>query len=91
MRANIDIALGELKTSIMNKPTVHMGDGVTSNPEIAEIFSVPRITRVAREMGASGGFALDLRTTDNQGRRWDFDEADARRRAMELVQNSSLN
>ena len=36
-------------------------------------------------MGAKGGCALDLRTTDDQGRRWDFDDEATQKRALQLV------
>ena len=70
---------------MLKKPTEHMGDDTTDRPDIAEVFSVPRVTKIAQEMGATGGFALDLRTTDDHGRRWDFDDDATQRRAMALV------
>ena len=81
----VDLALTELRESILKRPTEHMGDGTTERPDIAEGFSVPRVTQIAKEMGAVGGFALDLTTTDDHGRRWDFDDDATQRRAMALV------
>ena len=63
-----------------------MGDVQTKRPIIAEIFSPPRVTNLAREEGVGNGFALDLRTTDDQRRRWDFDKPECRQRAWELVE-----
>ena len=55
---------------------------------VSEIYSAPRVTKVAKMMpslGIAPGFALDLTTTDEQGRPWDFDEDDRQEAAWKLI------
>ena len=54
-------------------------------PDIAEVFSPPRVTAMAGTMELKAGVALDLRTADAEGRRWDFDDPEVCRRALDLV------
>ena len=45
---------------------------------LSEIDSPPRVSAMAKMCPSYGilpGFALDLTTTDSDGRSWDFDEA----------------
>merc|ERR1711884_92933 len=53
--------------------------------EVAEVYSVPRVTTAAAKMGLKAGWALDLGTTDEQGRPWDFTKVEARNRATRRV------
>ena len=39
---------------------------------VAEAYSPPRMTAMAKKLGYSAGFALDLATTDENGRPWDL-------------------
>jgi hypothetical protein len=51
---------------------------------ISDIYSRPRVTQVAKPLPGSNvlpGFALDLATTDADGRPWNFCEAEMRERA----------
>ena len=51
---------------------------------VSEIYSAPRITKMIKMMPSSeviAGFALDLTTTDADGRAWNFDEKEMRDRA----------
>ena len=51
----------------------------------SDIYSPPRVTQAITllpELKLIPGFALDLTTTDSDGRRWDFDEKAMRERAM---------
>ena len=56
---------------------------------LSEIYSPPRVTAAATkllpELRCIPGFALDLTTVDDQGRRWNFDDKDTRERARALV------
>ena len=52
---------------------------------VCEVYSPPRVEPVARRNGFSPGDSLDLTTTDDCGRPWDFDNEDCRRRAKQLV------
>ena len=49
------------------------------NAVVSEIYSPPKVTSVIKTMprhGLEPGFSLDLATTDEQGRPWDFDKAE---------------
>ena len=55
---------------------------------VAEVYSPARVTAAAKllpELKLIPGFALDLTTTDTDGRAWDFDEQEMRDRAMKRV------
>jgi len=54
--------------------------------DVAEVYSPPRITDVAAEMGISKGWALDLTQVDeDDGRPWDFSVNAKRIKAKEKV------
>merc|ERR1739836_104715 len=53
--------------------------------EVAEVYSVPRVTTVASKMGLKAGWALDLCTLDEMGRPWDFTQVDMRNKATRKV------
>eukprot|EP00974_Lingulodinium_polyedra_P068339 6617730-Lingulodinium_polyedra.AAC.1 len=53
-------------------------------PDISEVYSPPRVTAMARAMGMRDGWALDLRTVDEEGRRWDFTKRERRMEALQL-------
>ena len=50
--------------------------------EMAEVYSPPRVTRMAEQMGLRAGWALDLTTCDDDGGLWDFDQLEMRNRAI---------
>lgn len=55
---------------------------------VAEIYSKPRVTSALKllpEMGLTGGFALDLTTTDENGESWDFTNERMRNKARDKV------
>ena len=55
--------------------------------EVAEMYSPPRITEMARKLGMDGGWALDLTEVDEEdGQPWDFTKADKRAKAKRLVE-----
>ena len=53
--------------------------------EVAEIYSPPRVIAMAQKMGLRSGWALDITTTDVDGRAWDFNQLEMRNRAIRKV------
>ena len=53
--------------------------------EVAEIYSPPRATEMARRMGLKSGWALDIITNDVDGRPWGFNHIEMRNRAIRQV------
>ena len=56
-------------------------------PSIVELFSPPRVTGYGGGKQLSNGVALDLTTTDAEGRPWNFCDPDCRDRADKLVES----
>ncbi len=56
---------------------------VRRRPEVAEIYSPPRITALLPDGGLYPGVAMDLTTNDETGHPWDFDDHRQRQRARE--------
>lgn len=56
-----------------------------ANMDVAEFYSPPRVTELARRMGLKAGWSVDLTTTDSDGRAWDFNEVEMRNRAVREV------
>ena len=57
---------------------------------VSEFYSPPRVTAATKllpELRLIPGFALDLTTSDVDGRAWDFDEKEMRDRAMAKVRD----
>ena len=50
--------------------------------EVAEVYSPPRVTEMARKMGLRAGWALDLTMEDHDGRTWDLTSLAMRYRAV---------
>ena len=55
------------------------------NIDVAEVYSPPRVTQMARKMGLRACWSLDLTTTDADGRAWDFNSLEMRNRATRRV------
>ena len=53
--------------------------------EVAEVYSPPRIIKMAQEIGLRAGWSLDLTTYDEYGRQWDFNNAQMRNAAVRKV------
>ena len=49
-----------------------MNNLVIAGMDVAEIYSPPRISKRASEVGLKGGWSLDLTTKDSDGKAWDF-------------------
>ena len=59
-----------------------------SNPKnsVAEVYSLPRLTKVASEYGLRPEFALDLTTVDEtDGVEWDFNQEWIQRKALDKI------
>ena len=59
---------------------------------VSEIYSPPRVTKAARmlpHLGISAGFALDLTVNDEDGKPWDFDDAQQRNKAVSAAAQQS--
>ncbi len=54
-------------------------------PEVAEIYSPPRITALLPGYGLYPGVAMDITTNDETGNPWDFDDPRQRQRARERL------
>ena len=66
-----------------------VSDGVSGNklrPEVAEVYSPPRIAAQGESQGMKGGWSLDLTTVNDAGERWDFNDPKKRAQAKKLVQ-----
>ena len=55
--------------------------------DLAEVYSPPRVTEVAKELGMRQGFALDLTVPTPSGYVWDFAKRNCRRRALESIRS----
>ena len=53
--------------------------------EVAEIYSPPRVTDMARNIGLRAGWAFDITVADNDGRALDFNQFEMRNRAIRKV------
>ena len=58
--------------------------------DCGEVYSPPRITKMASEMGLHPAWALDLTVVDpDDGIPWDFNVPAKRRRAFELLEREA--
>ena len=62
-------------------------NGLPSN-DFSEGYSPPRVTEVAEATGLRPGWALDLTVNKDDGKPWDFNCPDKRRKAISLVRNN---
>ena len=64
---------------------------LVDNTQVAEIYSPPRVAKIAKSMGLRAGWSLDLTTQDEDGRNWDFTGSVKRNRAArEVLQHKPL-
>ena len=66
-----------LETTMTNMMRVSM--------DVAEVYSPERVTAMAKKMGLNAGWALDLTTTDAEGRAWDFECVHMRNKAVRML------
>ena len=70
------------KMKPMQRPSMHH----SGDADVAELYSLPRVTEMAGTMGMKPGFALDLMKDDeDDGEPWDFSRAEKRKKAAEKV------
>ena len=53
------------------------------------MYSRPRVTQMGDTMGLMQGMALDLTTSDENGKPWDFSQKEMRDKASRLVDNKT--
>ena len=54
--------------------------------DCGEVYSPPRVTKIAAQMGLKLAWALDLTTLDPEdGEPWDFDNKDKRHKALRML------
>ena len=70
-----------MKVRITAKTTAPLNN--TGNCDVAEVYSPPRMTTAAEEVGLRPGWALDLTQRDENGEPWDFSKAAQRQRARQ--------
>ena len=75
-------------TDVMNDDhdMVNQIIGIVQN-HISEVWSPPRVTKLAGEFKLSAGFALDIQTNDETGQPWDFDVPAQRTKCIDKVIN----
>ena len=57
--------------------------GLRTN-DVSEVFSPPRVTKVARQFGLSPGYALDLTNVDETGKPWDLSDPEMQEKAIRI-------
>ena len=62
-----------------------LGPEVKLKPDLAEIYSPPRISEEAGKRGLKQGFALDLTVRRTDGKVWDFSSRKMRDEAKKMV------
>jgi hypothetical protein len=78
-----DTHQGQLETQMRT-----MVDNFETGNIVSEVFSPPRVAEMAREMGLGGGWSLDITTSDENGKPWDFSKPEMRRKAKKLVEET---
>jgi len=56
-----------------------------TKPEVAELYSPPRVTEYGERKGVLSGYAFDLTTNDEDGNPWDFTQAGQRKKAADKI------
>ena len=59
--------------------------GIIQNNHVSEVWSQPRVTRLASEFELSPGFAYDIEVNDEDGKPWDFDQQAQRDKCLRHV------
>ena len=73
------------KLQLPNNRRVRRTMRATGTNEVSEIYSPPRMAEAAAAIGLKGGWSLDLTTVDDDGKCWDFSNADMKARAMKKL------
>ena len=74
---SIDYFANQYEMKQMEKVKALLG----AKSDISEVYSPPRIAKLASELGMQGGFSLDLTNPDELGYVWDFSKQECRQRA----------
>ena len=53
----------------------------SQGPQVADIYSPPRVAALLPRDGLCPGFSMDITTNDKLGKPWDFDDAKQRQKA----------
>ncbi len=70
------------RTRDVRRAVLQHGTGM----DVAEMYSPPRITKMARQLGLADGWALDLTGTDPEDEKpWDFNDEAKRDKAKKMV------
>ena len=65
--------------------TFYYRESNPQKPDIAEVYSPPRISEEASKRGRKGGFALDLTVRRKDGKAWEFSKRSMRDEATKMV------
>ena len=77
--------------SFLNNIQVGFALAIEEHNEVSEVYSVPRVTKTAKDMGLKAGWALDICTRDDEGQPWDFTKPEMRNKAArKVIQDSPL-
>ena len=58
--------------------------------DVSEIYSPPRVVKMAKTLGMKGGVSLDLTVPANDGYIWDFSRKHCRDRATQIVNEAAV-
>eukprot|EP00973_Karenia_brevis_P065718 9134378-Karenia_brevis.AAC.1 len=61
-----------MRSEIRRRSSQQKSDKTNAN-DVSEIYSRPRVSQCAAKCGLRPGWALDLKTQDEEGTPWDFD------------------
>ena len=56
--------------------------------DVSEVYSQPRMTKMAESLGLKKGFALDLLTNDEAGVPWDLSRPEVQQKALTLLEET---
>ena len=68
--------------AFLNNMQGSFAQAVEESNEVSEVYSVPRVTKVADRMGLKLGWALDICTDDENGTPWDFTKVEMKNKAV---------
>ena len=75
--------IGELENEIANEREVHNNDSAylmnVCTADVSEVFSPPRVAKMAERVGLAGGKSMDLQNG------WDFSKFSDRRKALHML------
>ena len=83
--ATLEENIKRIEENLKEQLTQTVFNHIFAKMEVAEVYSPPRVTNMARQMGLRAGWALDLTTQDEDGREWDFNQFEMRNRAVRKV------